>query len=152
MSRIGGDLLPFYFACMVAFSAIFMSPMNTPREFVVDFVAKGESPDSWLMVMVEEGPWQGDIDNHLRRIQVRLYDYLEAAIDGKIADLFPESKGKSMIIRLNAFNLPETEVTEFFESFSKNVLLIPDFQKALKDNPFVKNVSFELIMETIDCS
>ena len=40
---------------------------------VVDFIAKGTTPDIWRMVLVEEGPWD-EITVELTRLQDRLYE------------------------------------------------------------------------------
>jgi hypothetical protein len=45
--------------------------MGIERTTVADFIAKGATPDEWKMVLVEEGPWTGAIENHLRRVQER---------------------------------------------------------------------------------
>lgn len=48
----------------------------------IDLVTK--RPDgAFVMVLVEQGPWdEADVTQHLRRVQDRLYDYVEIAIDG----------------------------------------------------------------------
>lgn len=124
--------------------------MNTERTTIVDFVAKGSTPDEWKMVLVEEGPWHGPIEGQLRRVQERLYGCIDAALDGQLAEKFPESKGSQIIIQLDCYNLPKKEVTSFFDTFSKGVLSIPDYQKALNNNPYVKRVSFEINFESIN--
>jgi hypothetical protein len=42
--------------------------MNTERTTVVDFVAEGSTPNEWKMVLVEEGPWVGSVEEQLRRV------------------------------------------------------------------------------------
>ena len=58
-------------------------------EITVDFIAK----DPWQMVLDEEGPWE-DVSAHLATLQNRLYSCLDAAIDGQLAEQFPESHGQ----------------------------------------------------------
>lgn len=123
--------------------------MNAERTTIVDFVAKGETPDEWRMVLVEEGPWTGSIDAELRRLQDRLHGAIDAALDGQLAEKFPESKGKRIIIQLDGYNLPRAEVGEFFDRFSKGVLSTPDYRQALKDSQLVKDISFQVNFETI---
>ncbi len=124
--------------------------MSSERhETVVDFVAKGDSPDQWKMVLVEEGPWPGSIDDQLQRIQERMYDCIDAALDGKLAKRFPEAKGKNMVVQLDCYNVPKEEVKEFFDRFSKGVLVIDEYREALKQNQFVKNISFEVNFDSI---
>lgn len=117
---------------------------------IVDFVAKGDAPDEWKLVLVEEGPWTGPIEDQLRRVQDRLYGSIDAALDGQLAEKFPESRGKKIVIQLDSYNLPRAEVAEFFDRFSKGVLSTADYQQALQGNAFVKDISFRLNFETIN--
>jgi hypothetical protein len=123
--------------------------MSNEKTTVVDFVAKGATPDEWKMVLVEEGPWRGPVEDQLRRVQERLYGCLDAALEGQLAEKFPESSGKKIIIQLDCYNLPRGEVAEFFDKFSTGVLAVPDYLKALKESQFVRGISFELNFEAV---
>src|SRR5688572_30677959 len=110
----------------------------------IDFIAGGDLPDQWLMVLVEEGPWPAPLDSELRRIQDRLYGSVDAALDGLLANDFPESLGKDILIRLDCYDLPEAEVGAFFDRFSDGVFLSEDYKEALQQSRFVKSISFEI--------
>lgn len=116
--------------------------MVTPHSFVVDFVVKGDSSDVMKMVLVEEGDW-ADTDDRLHSLQQRMYDCIDAAIDGQLFKLFPETKGKKIIISVDFYNAPYEKVSDFFEQFSQNVLLIPAYSQALKSSAFIKGIGFE---------
>lgn len=118
-------------------------------EVVVDFVARGPTPDQWMMVLVEEGPWS-DIDAELRRLQSRLYGCLDAALDGGLSAKFPETKGKNILIRIDGYNLPSLEVREFFERFSNGVSKLPEYAGALEKRAYVASIDFELNLESIN--
>lgn len=122
--------------------------MNKSHTFVVDFVVKGDSPDVMKMVLVEEGDWS-DIDARLRLLQQRMYECIDAAIDGQLTDQFPETKGKKIVISIDFYDAPHKEASEFFERFSKNVFLIPSYEDALKQSEFVKDIAFEANFETL---
>jgi len=121
----------------------------TERTTVVDFVAKGDTPDEWKMVLVEEGPWADPVDAELRRVQERLYGTIDAALDGQLAEKFPESRGKKIIVQLDCYNCPGTEVAEFFDRFSKGVFATADYKQALDKSQFVSGITFRLNLETI---
>ena len=117
---------------------------------VVDFIAKSADPNVWLMVLVEEGPWTKDeITAELSRLQNRLYDCVDAAIDGKLAKKFPETLNKGIQIQLDGYNLPETETSELFASFAENIFKIEDYLAALNNNNFVSGITFKLNLEKI---
>lgn len=123
--------------------------MANERTTVVDFVARGDTPDEWKMVLVEEGPWTGPVSDQLRRIQDRLYGCLDAALDGQLAEKFPESAGKKIVIRLDCYNVPKAEVSDFFSKFSEGVLSLPDYKNALGQNSQVAGIEFEILFDSI---
>ena len=124
--------------------------MSSERTTVVDFIVEGESPDEWKMVLVEEGPWAGPVEENMRRIQERLYGTLDAALDGNLAEKFPQSSGKHIVIRLDCYNVPRTEVAFFFKSFAEGVLSLDDYKMALGKSEFVKGISFEVNFDSIN--
>jgi hypothetical protein len=122
--------------------------MSRGSTFVVDFVVKDAS-DRWKMVLVEEGPWLGSISDHLRRIQIRMYECLDAILDGKLAEQFPESKGTHVSVELECFNVPRAEVESFLERFAAQGPLLDDYRKALEASPYTSGVSFEANFKNI---
>jgi hypothetical protein len=102
------------------------------------------------MVLVEQGPWDDPIDLHLRRLQERLYDSIDAALDGQLAKKFPESKGKTIIIQLDGYNLPRADVARFFDRFSTAALSTRDYERALINNPFVAGIAFRAQFDSIN--
>jgi hypothetical protein len=126
------------------------TPMSSEYTTVVDFVASGDSPDEWKMVLVEEGPWFGSIDDQLRRIQERMYGCIDAALDGQLAQRFPESKGKRIILRLDCYNVPQSEVEDFFQRFSSGIFALEDYRQALENSEHVRDFGFEIDFDRID--
>jgi len=106
-------------------------------DFQVDFIAK----NPWRMVLVEDGPWD-DCAYELNRLQDRLYSCLDAAIDGQLAEKFPESIGQVVTIELHGYNLPQDEVSNFFSRFGSSVLKLPEYAQALKESAHISGVSF----------
>lgn len=123
--------------------------MASERTTVVDFVAKASTPDEWKMVLVEQGPWLNPIDDQLRRIQERMYGCVDAALDGKLAEKFPESKGKRVIVQLDCYDLPKVEVQDFFQRFSNGIFDVGDYRTALEKNQFVRGIGFEINFDHI---
>jgi hypothetical protein len=121
--------------------------MNT---VTIDFIAQGEREGTWVMVLVEEGPWaKAEIEVNLRRLQERLYSSVDAALDGQLSDLYPETHGGQIIIRLDGCDLPQVEVTELFKTFSGAVFQIPDYADALRESQYVGGIAFELNLENL---
>lgn len=98
------------------------------------------------MVLVEEGPWNGSSDDHLRALQDRLYGCLEAALDGQLAEQFPKAANKNVIVRVECYDVPRIEVDEFLHRFSEGVAQLPDY--STKASPWVKSFAFEVNHDT----
>lgn len=116
---------------------------------VIDFVARGDDPNEWKLVLVETGPWQADLDAHLRALQERLYNCIDAVIDGKVAEQFPDTAGRRLTIQVDCYNLPRREVESFFHRFSSEVFNTADYRDADRNNPFVSKVQFAITFDSI---
>ena len=108
-------------------------------EITVDFIAK----DPWQMVLVEEGPWH-DVPAKLTKLQERLYSCLDAAIDGQLAEQFPESRGQPITLRVDCYGAPREGVEQFFERFSSSALQLPDYKASLATSPHVSGIQFAI--------
>jgi hypothetical protein len=125
--------------------------MTYSTSTVVDFVAKGKTTNVWRIILVEQGPWErNEITAELTRIQNRLYDCVDAAIDGQLARKYPESYGKIIQIEVDGYNLPEHEFSEFFDCFTNNIFQIQDYKLALKESEFISDISFIQNLQKID--
>ena len=100
------------------------------------------------MVLVEQWPWE-EIDTEMRRLQDRLYGCIEGALDGSLACKFPEACGKTIVIQLDGYGLPEDEDSAFFERFAHGVMKIPDYAEELRACEYVKAFRFELNLEEL---
>ena len=111
----------------------------------------GEMPDgSFVMVLVEEGPWGDDeLLPNLRRVQQRFYNCVDLAIDGQLAKLYPESKGKPAVVRLDCYDTPDAPVREFVDRFAAYVRDAADIQRDLKSKGFVASLRFEYSWDTL---
>lgn len=119
-------------------------------QVIVDFVARDQPHGGWSLILVEQGPWDAAaISDHLRRIQDRLYTCLEAALQGAVTAQYPESRGKLLMIRLEAFNVAEAELRGFFGRFTSEIPKLPDYAKMLREQQFFPTVSFELNIEAL---
>jgi len=117
-------------------------------QVTIDFIAKDQPHGGWTLVLVEEGPWdESHIADQLRRVQDRLYGCLDAIVDGQISDAYPDSVNKPLEIRVDAYNVPEAPLANFFDAFSANVLETPDYKTALETNDQVPSISFRLNCE-----
>ena len=115
------------------------------RDVTVDLIASEPPQRGCTMVMVEEGPWSPDsIVNNLERVQMRLHACLGVALEGVLAEKCPESAGEPVVVRLDAFNVPNEVLRAFFVRFTSEVLALPTYALALSHGKFVSRGTFEL--------
>lgn len=123
--------------------------MTDGKDAIIDFIAKGDSEDEWRVVLVEEGPWPGPIEEQLRRIQGRLYDCIDIVLDGQLAEKFPDSRGKRIILQLDCYNLPRGEVGEFFRRFADGVFLADGYREALQKGEYATEITLTIQFDNI---
>lgn len=121
--------------------------MSSGKTVVVDFVAKGHHENEWRMVLVEQGPWTEPFEDELRRVQGRLYACIDAAIDGQLAEKFPQTLRQRVIIQLDGYGLPKDEVRGFFDRFAAGISTLPDYRQALLASSYVTDIAFKLNLD-----
>ncbi len=112
----------------------------------VNFIAFDETRDTCLMVLVK-GPWSGSTEEHLRALQDRMYGCLEAALDGQLARQFPDAMGKPVVVQIDCYDVPRSEVDEFVTRFAHGIGTLPDY--AAGASPYVTEFRFEVNHDTV---
>ena len=115
-------------------------------EVMVNFIAFNDARDTCQMVLVE-GPWDDDIEDHLRSLQDRMFGCLNAALDGHLATQFPESKGLNVVIRVDCYDVPRHEVEAFFGRFADGIAAMSDYSTA--ESPYVRQFLFEISFDNV---
>ena len=86
----------------------------------------------YALILVQEGPWlEGSEERELRRLQARLHDYVDVAVDGHLAKLHPDSGGTAIRIQVNGYDLPDDIVAPFVERFAQYVRTDPELARAV---------------------
>lgn len=98
------------------------------------------------MVLVE-GPWDGAVEEHLRSLQDRIFGCLDAALDGQLAEQFPEAKGKEVVVRVDCYDVPRSDVEAFVYRFANGLAALPDYSTVA--SPFVRQLRFEVNFDTL---
>lgn len=99
------------------------------------------------MVLVEEGPWGAQVQDHLTRLQGRIYGCLDAALDGQLAESFPRSKGKTVVVRIDCYDIPQIAIEDFIQRFSEGLVSLSDYSTGA--SPFVRGFVFEVNHDTL---
>ncbi len=96
------------------------------------------------MILVEVGPWEpGTEEQQLRRLQTRLYDCVDAAVDGHLAGKYPGSRGRTVRIVLDTYDIPAPVIQPFFKAFTEHVATWTDVQEQIRTQRYVQLLEFE---------
>jgi len=110
----------------------------------IDLVTQRPADGAYVLVSVEAGPWQTDnVQTELRRIQDRLYDCVDAAVDGHLAAKYPESRGKPVVIRLDCYDTPDKPVSDFMKRFAESIARSHEIQRDVVGQGWVASLGFE---------
>jgi hypothetical protein len=88
--------------------------VTTRDHQTIDLVAHHEATDTVLLVMVEDRPW-GNRGALLPDLEEKLNTYLSYALDGGLAEDYPDYVGKPIRIELRALHPPGEREEEFLE-------------------------------------
>jgi hypothetical protein len=110
----------------------------------VETITYDPKRDAFVLIVVEQGPWPPDaINTNLSRIQRRLLDCVDAAVDGGVALKLPHSAGKLVVIRLNCYETPHEEVEQFFFRLVEYVHSSLEIQDAIRQKRHIAALEFE---------
>ena len=110
----------------------------------IDLVTEHPETGVFAIILVETGPWPpGTEARELQRIQERLYDCVDVAVDGHLAAKYPDSRGRAIRIQLDTYDIPEQAIRPFFERFAKHVDTWSEVQQEIQAKQNVKSITFE---------
>jgi hypothetical protein len=114
-----------------------------PRVAIIDLITRRPADDAFILVAVEEGPWEDELfESHRDRLELRLRDYIQCIVSGGLADEYPESYGKPVVVRLNCFGTPDALTRAVFQRLEEQTLKSPEVHRALESR-LVARFAFE---------
>lgn len=106
----------------------------------INLITHDPKRDAYVLVMVEHGD---RADYSLDRLQQRLYDFVDIAVSGLLAEKYPESRGKSVVIRLDCYDTPKDECESLLFRFAEHVYKSESVRAAIAEEGHVKDLDFE---------
>jgi hypothetical protein len=82
---------------------------------IMDLITLDPASDCVVMVMIERRPW-GASPRQLNEIEEKINRYLGYALDGFLAQQYPQYRGKSVQIRLDCAEAPHGLAASFVEA------------------------------------
>jgi len=117
-----------------------------PHKATIDLVTYDPKRDAYVLGVVETGDGSAGC---LGRLQERLYDYVDIAVDGHLAQQYPESRGKSVVIRLDCYDSPREACEQFFSRFAEHIHSSGEIQAAIRKHGHIKDIDFEFSWRTL---
>lgn len=109
----------------------------------VDVVTWDEANGEWVLYLVESSPWPCDDDGwraRLGAIQDRILDAVDAAIDGGVAQRFPDSRGKRVRVQFDAPEGTPDRVALLVEAIRRHLRNDPIYADAIRSSQHVSGL------------
>jgi hypothetical protein len=93
--------------------------------------------------LVEEGPWpENDAgwSTRLRELQNRLYDAVDAVVDGDLAGRFPDLQGNAVRIQVDSPSGCPTQLQAFVDRFGEALDDPGEYRDAIAKSAFVSGL------------
>ena len=87
---------------------------------VIDVVAQDAQTDEVALIMLEPRPWDGS-ERQIFQLQEKINAYLAFALDGEMAEAYPELAGKALRLQLDCLTMPEGEILGFLSHVREQI-------------------------------
>ena len=89
---------------------------------VIDLLTHDSKSGRVQLVMFEPRPWDGG-EEQLFQLQEKLNAYISFALDGEMADSYPELFGKPLTVVLRCLEMPSSEAVDFLAKVREQIAL-----------------------------
>jgi len=75
------------------------------RQVKIDLITHDAANDEFVLYLVEDGPWpdsKSEWRECLLKIQNRIFDAIDVAVEGHLAVKYPESSGKKIRVQIDS--------------------------------------------------
>jgi len=105
---------------------------------------------AYRFVLVEQGPWESaDAFVQLKRLEGRLYDTVDVAVDGRLIDRFPDLRGRHVTIRVDCYDTLRDETRRLVEVFADHIAASAEIQESIRSKGFVAGLSFDYSWQSL---
>ena len=108
--------------------------MPLQHAHVIDFIAQDPASTEVILGMTEPRPWDGS-DRRVYQLQEKVNAYLSFALDGEMAENFPQFATKTVRLQLDCVETPDAKTDYFigvireqigFQGIEFSVRVVPD--------------------------
>lgn len=109
----------------------------------IDLITETPETGEFALILIESGPWpdkDSDWSEYLSRIQKRIYDAIDIAIDGHLAAKYPDSKGRSVRIQIDSPNGLPTALANLVVKMREHIEKDNDYGRAIRQSQFIQGL------------
>lgn len=96
------------------------SPRGVEFAHVIDVIAEDASTGQVTLIMLESRPWDGT-ELRLFQLQEKINAYLSFALDGEMAEAYPQFAGKKLRLQLDCVGMPGDDVVGFLSMVREQI-------------------------------
>ena len=87
---------------------------------VIDLIADDSNSGEVALIMLEERPWDGS-ELRLFQLQEKINAYLSFALDGEMAEAYPQFAARKIRLQLDCAGLPGSDVVGFLSAVREQI-------------------------------
>lgn len=87
---------------------------------VIDVIAHDSKTGEVALIMLEPRPWDGS-ELRLFQLQEKINAYLSFALDGEMAEAYPQFDGRKIRLQLDCAGMPPAEVVSFLSTVREQI-------------------------------
>src|SRR5882724_7496005 len=96
------------------------SPRGVEHAHVIDVIAEDGKTGEVTLIMLEPRPWDGS-ELRLFQLQEKINAYLSFALDGEMAETYPQFEGKKLRLQLHCVGMPGNDVVGFLSMVREQI-------------------------------
>ena len=109
----------------------------------IDLITETSETGEFALILVEDGPWPEDDTEWTRclsRIQSRIYDAVDVAIDGHLAAKYPDSKGRAVRVQIDSPNGLPSALAKLVAKMKAHFETDGEYSNAIRQSPFFQGL------------
>jgi len=109
----------------------------------IDTITYDPTRDEFVLYLVEDGPWpndDSDWDQCLARIQNRIFDAFDTAVDGHLQKKYSDSLGKSIRIQIDSPHGTPKQLSNLITKIKQYIDTNDEYSKAIKSSPYIQGL------------
>src|SRR4051812_28130692 len=114
-----------------------------PSEARIDLISYDPKHDEFVLYLVEDGPWPQDASAWkmcLSRIQSRVFDAIDTALDGHLASRYPDSCGKKVRVQVDSPQTLPLQLSDLISKIREYVGKDNVYRAATARSPYIKGL------------